>query len=202
MPSLCNPSNKWSNHIQLWFRSVIFSFRPSGKYLKLWLKSKKHKKQEQKRVLTSVKRNTGRGCDDSLNSLLLLRCASSTRRGSCRKGTSPSIGFSAMKQSTRHIWQSSTKSKVWLTFFQSVVVWGGFCNAYRPSVIIAWHHLPLLLVLISLLSILPLKFGAGVVCDRGITLGDLIGVLNDFFGRLGNLLAQSWIRNCPLPLNF
>ncbi|CAM6113791.1 unnamed protein product [Calypogeia fissa] len=25
----------------------------------------------------------------------------------------------------------------------------------------------------------------GVVCDRGLTLGDLIGVLNDFFGRLG-----------------
>ncbi|CAM6085140.1 unnamed protein product [Calypogeia fissa] len=28
-------------------------------------------------------------------------------------------------------------------------------------------------------------FRRGVVCDRGLTLGDLIGVLNDFFGRLG-----------------
>jgi hypothetical protein len=26
---------------------------------------------------------------------------------------------------------------------------------------------------------------AGLVCDRGLTLGDLIGVLNDFFSRLG-----------------
>jgi phenylalanyl-tRNA synthetase alpha chain len=25
----------------------------------------------------------------------------------------------------------------------------------------------------------------GLVCDRGLTLGDLIGVLNDFFSRLG-----------------
>jgi hypothetical protein len=28
---------------------------------------------------------------------------------------------------------------------------------------------------------------AGVVCDRGLTLGDLIGVLNEFFARLGML---------------
>ena len=34
------------------------------------------------------------------------------------------------------------------------------------------------------------RFGyvaSGLVCDRGLTLGDLIGVFNDFFGRLGNI---------------
>jgi len=28
---------------------------------------------------------------------------------------------------------------------------------------------------------------AGVVCDRGLSLGDLIGVLDEFFARLGTL---------------
>lgn len=31
---------------------------------------------------------------------------------------------------------------------------------------------------------------AGVVCDRGLALGDLIGVLNEFFARLGTLLLS------------
>ena len=35
---------------------------------------------------------------------------------------------------------------------------------------------------------------SGLVCDRGLTLGDLIGVFNDFFGRLGNFnfLSSFW----------
>jgi phenylalanyl-tRNA synthetase alpha subunit len=35
-------------------------------------------------------------------------------------------------------------------------------------------------------------FNSGLVCDRGLTLCDLIGVLHDFFSRLGNdaLLQQ------------
>ncbi|KAF8406437.1 hypothetical protein HHK36_008524 [Tetracentron sinense] len=34
----------------------------------------------------------------------------------------------------------------------------------------------------------------GLVCDRGLTLGDLIGVLHDFFARLGNTLTPSFLR--------
>lgn len=42
-----------------------------------------------------------------------------------------------------------------------------------------------------------LMFGSGLICDRGLTLGDLIGVLNDFFSRLGKLFLTF-----PLNLNF
>ena len=36
----------------------------------------------------------------------------------------------------------------------------------------------------------------GLICDRGLTLGDLIGVLYDFFSRLGNKLGtECWLIN-------
>lgn len=38
---------------------------------------------------------------------------------------------------------------------------------------------------------MPTTVIAGLVCDRGLTLGDLIGVLNDFFARLGTVKLEN-----------
>jgi phenylalanyl-tRNA synthetase alpha chain len=45
------------------------------------------------------------------------------------------------------------------------------------------HCITFCLFISSTLTLFALD--AGLVCDRGLTLGDLIGVLNDFFSRLG-----------------
>jgi hypothetical protein len=54
---------------------------------------------------------------------------------------------------------------------------------YVLSTLARLHCITFCLFISSTLTLFPLD--AGLVCDRGLTLGDLIGVLNDFFSRLG-----------------